>query len=129
LGRSYVDFWINLDEEVDQSEMLSEIRKLGFRRVVVSSMDKARLEEFKKLGESFGVEVYGKIVLVPEDRPALLKDLRSRRVEYEVVSVICNNLEVALTSARDSRVDTVIFPPGKKFRIDKGVAAVIKNSI
>jgi len=129
LGRSYVDFWINLDEEVDQSEMLSEIRKLGFRRVVVSSMDKARLEEFKKLGESFGVEVYGKIVLVPEDRPALLKDLRSRRGEYEVVSVICNNLEVALTSARDSRVDTVIFPPGKKFRIDKGVAAVIKNSI
>lgn len=129
MGRKYVDFWINLIDGVDLFEMFSEIKKLGFKRVVASSMDNARLEEFKKLGESFDVEVYGKVVLVPEDRLSLLKDLRTKRREYEVISVICNNLEVALTAARDSRVDTVIIPPGKKFRIDKGVAALIKNSI
>lgn len=129
LGRKYVDFWINLVDEVDMSEMLSEVRKLGFKSVVVSSTDNRRLEEFKKLGETIGVEVYSKLVLEPENRPELLKNLRTSRGKYEVISVICNNLEVALTAARDSRVDTVILPPGKKFRIDKGVAALINNSI
>jgi len=129
MGRKYVDFWINLTDEVDLSEMISEAKKLGFRSVVVSSVDESRLKEFKKLSEDFKIEVYRKLILEPKDRLTLLKNLRAYRGEYEVVSVICSNLEVALTAARDSRVDSLILPPSKRFRIDKGVAALISNSV
>ena len=129
MGRKYVDFWINLTDEVDLSEMISEAKKLGFRSVVVSSVDESRLKEFKKLSEDFKIEIYRKLILEPEDRLTLLKNLRAYRGEYVVISVICSNLEVALTAARDSRVDSLILPPSKRFRIDKGVAALICNSI
>jgi RNase P/RNase MRP subunit POP5 len=62
VGRKYVDFWINLTDEVDLSEMVSEVKKLGFRSVVVSSVDESRLREFKKLGEDFKIEVYRKLI-------------------------------------------------------------------
>jgi len=129
LGRKYVDFWINLTDEVDLYEMVSEVKKLGFRSVVVSSVDENRLREFRKLSEDFKIEVYRKLILEPEDRLSLLKNLRAYRGGYEVISVICSNLEVALTAARDSRVDSIILPPSKRFRIDKGVAALISNSV
>lgn len=129
MGRKYIDFWINLTDELDLSEMISEIKELGFKSVVVSSVDENRLEEFKKLSESFKIEVYRKLILEPENRLTLLKNLRAYRGEYEVISVICSNLEIALTAARDSRVDSLILPPNKRFRIDKGVAALISNSV
>lgn len=129
MARKFVDFWIDLTGETDLSEILLEVKKLGFKSVVASSTSDTIYEEFKKLGENHGVEVYRKLVLEPEDRLDLLNNLRKHRSSYEVISVICNNLEVALTAARDSRVDSLILPSNKRFRIDKGVASLISNSI
>lgn len=129
MARKYVDFWINLTGEADLSEILLEIKKLGFKSVVVSSINDKMYEEFKKLSENYDVEVYRKMVLEPENRSTLLRNLRKYRGRFEVVTVICNNLEVALTAARDSRVDSLILSPTKRFRIDRGVAALISNCI
>ncbi len=129
MARKFIDFWIHLTGEEDLSEILLEVKKLGFKSVVASSTSDSIYEEFKKLGETYEVIIYRKLVLEPEDRMSLLKNLRKFRGGYEVISVICNNLEVALTAARDSRVDSLILPPGKMFRIDKGVASLISNSI
>ncbi|MEM4636916.1 MAG: RNase P subunit p30 family protein, partial [Nitrososphaerota archaeon] len=58
-----------------------------------------------------------------------LKELRKCRGSYEVVTVICRNLEVALVAVRDGRIDSIIIPPDKNYRIDKGVASTIKNAV
>ncbi|MDW7985750.1 MAG: RNase P subunit p30 family protein [Nitrososphaerota archaeon] len=129
MPRKYIDFWINIVEDIDLSEIMARIRELGFSSIAVSIIDESKLEEIERIGRDFEINVYRKIVLEPDDKSTLLRELRTCRGRYEVVSVICRNLEVALTAARDNRVDTLIIPPDKRFRIDRGVAAIIKNCI
>lgn len=128
MGRKYIDFWVKVSWE-SADEVLAKLRELGFSAAAVELEDAETFEELKKLGREHGLELYRKLVLNPRERRELLDTLGASRGRYEVISVICWNLEVALVAARDSRVDTLIIPPGRRYRIDKGVAALLKNKV
>ncbi|MCF8884614.1 MAG: RNase P subunit p30 family protein [Nitrososphaerota archaeon] len=129
MGRKYIDFWVELREENIIKELMSRALQLGYRSIVVSYSDESLYEKAREIGERINLEIYRKIILEPQDRSSLLKELRKCRGSYEVVTVICRNLEVALVAVRDGRIDSIIIPPDKNYRIDKGVASTIKNAV
>lgn len=124
-----MDLWVEPLNESNIHEIMSEAKSLGFECVALSYLDDAIFREAERVGKEVGVKVYRKIVLEPESRSDLLRDLKKHRGRCEVISVICGSLDVALTASRDGRVDTVIIPPDKRFRIDKGVASLIRNPV
>ena len=129
--RRYVDFWVKGEDYESSLELLRVLKRLGFSDAVMELGEDLleRVEDLKRAGEEIGINVYRKLVVAPESRKELLRELRSNRGKFEVITVLCENLEVALVAARDSRVDSLIIPPKPRFRFDKGVAATIKNCV
>lgn len=129
--RCFIDFWVK-GVEVDQfSEILEALKRLGFSGAAIEVEEglKQDFEELRSRASELGLAIYRKLVLKPRGRGDLLRSLRENRGKFEVITVLCENLEVALVAARDSRVDTLIIPPKPRFRFDKGVAALIRNKV
>ena len=131
MGREYIDFWVRVEERDGAAELFSKLTELGYRKAVVELEDNLEesFEEIKSLAEENKLEIYRKLVLEPSGRKELLRNLRENRGKYEVISIICRNLDTALVAARDSRVDTLIIPPNPGYRLDKGVAALLKHRV
>ena len=129
--RRYVDFWVKGEDYESSLELLRSLKRLGFSDAVMELGEDLleRVEELRRVGEEIGIKVHRKLVIAPESRKDLLRALRSNRGKFEVITVLCKNLEVALVAARDSRVDSLVIPPKPRFRFDKGVAATIKNCV
>ena len=129
--RKYVDFWVKGKDYESSLELLRSLKRLGFSDAVIELGEGLleRVEDLKRVGEELGINVHRKLVIAPGSRKDLLRALRSNRGKFEVITVLCENLEVALVAARDSRVDSLVIPPKPKFRFDKGVAATIKNCV
>jgi len=129
--RRYVDFWIRGEDYNSSLELLKSLKRLGFSDAVIELRDDLleKVDDLRRAGEELGINVHRKLVVAPKSRKDLLRALRNNRGKFEVITVLCENLEVALVAARDSRVDSLIIPPKPKFRFDKGVAATIKNCI
>ncbi len=129
--RHFIDFWIKAETADKAVALLKVVRKLGFAGAVVEPGESIAddFEELKARARECGVSIYRKLVLKPDGRRDLLKSLRENRGKFEIITVLCENLETALVAARDSRVDTLIIPPRPRFRFDKGVAALIKNRV
>jgi len=129
--RRFIDFWIKAETADKAVALLKVVRKLGFAGAVVEPGESIAddFEELKARARECGVSIYRKLVLKPDGRRDLLKSLRENRGKFEIITVLCENLETALVAARDSRVDTLIIPPRPRFRFDKGVAALIKNRV
>ena len=129
--RRFIDFWIK-GQSLDQAlSLLKILKELGFSGAVLELQEEL-IEEFDELklrANELGMSLYRKLIVKPEGRRDLLKTLRGNRGRFEVITVICENLETALVAARDSRVDSLIIPPRPRFRIDKGVASLIKNRV
>jgi len=129
--RRFIDFWIK-GQSLDQAlSLLKVLKKLGFSGAVLELQEELieKFDELKLRANELGMSLYRKLVVKPEGRRDLLKTLRGNRGKFEVITVICENLETALVAARDSRVDSLIIPPRPRFRIDKGVASLIKNRV
>ncbi len=129
--RAFTDFWVKVRDLDQASDILKKLRELGFSNAVIEAGEEVleRFDELRRIGEEQGVKVYRKLVLKPDGRKSLLRSLRSNRGKFEIITVLCENLETALVAARDSRVDSLIIPPRPRFRFDKGVAALLKNSV
>ncbi len=129
--RRYIDFWIKGEDYETAIGLLEEIKELGFSGAVMELKDVLleRFDELRKASEEIGVKIHRKLVIAPKSRKELLSILRNNRGRFEVITVICKNLEVALVAARDSRVDSLIIPPRPRFRIDKGVASLLRNRV
>ncbi len=129
--RSFTDFWVR-GEDFDQAiELLTTLKKLGFHGAVMElkpSLNEC-FDELESEAEKLNLNLHRKLIIESETRGDLLKTLRENRGKFEVITVLCRNLEVALVAARDSRVDTLIIPPHPGFRIDKGVASLIRNAV
>ncbi len=129
--RRFIDFWIK-GQSLDQAlSLLKVLKKLGFSGAVLELQEELieKFDELKLRANELGISLYRKLIVKPEGRRDLLKTLRGNRGRFEVITVICENLETALVAARDSRVDSLIIPPRPRFRIDKGVASLIKNRV
>ena len=129
--RRFIDFWIK-GQSLDQAlSLLKVLKKLGFSGAVLELQEELieKFDELKLRANELGISLYRKFIVKPEGRRDLLKTLRGNRGRFEVITVICENLETALVAARDSRVDSLIIPPRPRFRIDKGVASLIKNRV
>lgn len=129
--RRYVDFWVIGEEREKAIELLRALAKLGYSDAVMELKgDLAEsFEELKNAATEAGIRLHRKLVIKPGSRKELLQELRSNRGRFEVITVICESLEVALVAARDSRVDSLVIPPKPGFRIDKGVASTIRNCV
>lgn len=129
--RRYVDFWVRGEDYKSSLELLRSLKRLGFSDAVMELREELleRVKDLRRAGEELGINVHRKLVVAPESRKELLRALRGNRGKFEVITVLCDNLEVALVAARDSRVDSLIIPPKPRFRFDKGVAATIRNCV
>jgi len=129
--RSYVDLWVRCESFERCLEMMKCLKRLGFSSAAIELRGECveRFDHLKREAEEVGIKLYRKLVLEPSTRKELLKLLRENRGKFEVISVICRNLETALVAARDSRVDTIIIPVNPRYRFDKGVAALLKNRV
>lgn len=129
--RRYVDFWVIGEERERAVELLRALARLGYSDAVMELKGDlaGSFGELRDAAAEAGVKLHRKLVLKPNSRKELLQELRKNRGKFEVITVICENLEVALVAARDSRVDSLIIPPKSGFRIDKGVASTIRNCI
>ena len=129
--RRYVDLWVRCESMEKCLEMIRCLKRLGFSSAVLELRGECveKFDYLKKEAEGVELNLYRKLVLEPSSRKELLKMLRENRGRFEVISVICRNLETALVAARDSRVDTIIIPVNPRYRFDKGVAALLKNRV
>ena len=108
--RRYVDLWMRCESFEKCLEMMKCLKRLGFSSAAIELRGECveRFDHLKGEAEEVGIKLYRKLVLEPSTRKELLKLLRENRGKFEVISVICRNLETALVAARDSRVDTII---------------------
>ncbi|RLG01409.1 MAG: hypothetical protein DRN49_01365 [Thaumarchaeota archaeon] len=129
--RKYVDLWVKCENIEECLRMIKCLRKLGFSSAALELQGECmeKFDDLKIEAEKIGLSLYRKLVLEPSSRKELLKLLRENRGRFEVISVICRNLETALVAARDSRVDTMIIPVNPRYRFDKGVAALLRNKV
>ena len=129
--RRFIDFWVKGESLEQAVGLLKKLKELGFHSAVIepSSDLLEGFEELRSEADRIGVKIYRKLVIEPSGRGDLLRALRKNRGSFEVITVLCRNLEAALVAARDSRVDSLIIPPNPEFRFDKGVASLIKNHV
>ena len=129
--RRYVDLWMRCESFEKCLEMMKCLKRLGFSSAAIELRGECveRFDHLRREAEEVGIKLYRKLVLEPSTRKELLKLLRENRGKFEVISVICRNLETALVAARDSRVDTIIIPVNPGYRFDKGVAALLRNRV
>jgi ribonuclease P/MRP protein subunit RPP1 len=129
--RRYVNFWVIGEEREKAVELLRALARLGYSDAVMELRGclAGSFEELKNVAAEAGIRLHRKLVFKPGSRKELLQELRSSRGRFEVISIVCESLEVALVAARDSRVDSLVIPPKPGFRIDKGVASTIKNCV
>ena len=131
MRRRYADLWVRCESVERCLEMIRCLKRLGFSSAAIELQGECveRFNHLKREGEGIGLNLYRKLVLEPSNRRELLKLLRENRGRFEVISVICRNLETAIVAARDSRVDTIIIPVDPRYRLDKGVATLLKNKV
>ncbi|OYT67129.1 MAG: hypothetical protein B6U65_04040 [Candidatus Wolframiiraptor sp. EX4484-121] len=129
--RRYVDLWIRAERFEEALEIIRCLKMLGFSSAAMELRGECieRFDELRGEAKGVGLAIYKKLVIEPSSREDLLKLLRENRGRFEVISVICRNLETALVAARDPRVDTVIIPVNPRYRFDKGVAALMRNRV
>lgn len=129
--RRYVDFWVIGEDYERAVELIKALARLGFSDAVMELKGGlvSSFEDLRSAASELGLRLHRKLVVQPDSRRELLDTLRSNRGRFEVITVICRNLEVALVAARDSRVDSLVIPPNPGFRIDRGVASTIRNCV
>lgn len=129
--RKYIDLWVKCEDMEESLNMMKCLKRLGYSSAALELRGECveKIDDLKREAEEIGLSIYRKLVLEPSSRRELLKQLRENRGKFEVISMICKNLETALVAARDSRVDTIIIPVNPRYRFDKGVAALLKNRV
>ncbi|MGP3668151.1 MAG: RNase P subunit p30 family protein [Candidatus Bathyarchaeota archaeon] len=126
MGR-FVDLHLNIKWE-DAEKILSFLSKLGYGAVGLVSDLNGRVEDWKKIGESLGVDVVSRVNLQPSSNHELLNMLRKLRRRFEVIAVVCNSKHIARFAARDRRVDLLVFPTKNLNLFDDAEAKLASNS-
>lgn len=127
--RRFADLHLNISKEEDVKDVLSFLTKLGYGMVgLVSDLNGKKVEDWKRIGESLGIDVVSRINLQPASTGELLRMLRKLRRRFEVIAVICTSKHIARLAARDRRVDLLVFPTRNLNFFDNSEAQLASKS-
>jgi len=104
---------LNVKDSAGTFRMINKAAKLGYRLIAVPLAPETRIDEVAKLGEACNkaeIDFASRIDLRPRTTNELMLQLRRLRRKFEVVSVACENKQVARQAAKDRRVDLLSFP-------------------
>src|SRR4030067_3642656 len=104
---------LNLKDAVAASRVIGKSVALGYGLIGVSFPPEtweAECAELRRICTSIGIDFASRVDLRPRTRDQLVNQLRRLRRKFEVVSVLCENKEVARQAAKDRRVDLLSFP-------------------
>ncbi len=115
MKRRFADLHLIVD--VNNNErlqcMISKASELGYGLVAVPlppDISLGVVTDLRKACEGLGMDFASRIDLAPHTAEGLLRDLRRFRRRCEVLSVACENKQVARQAAKDHRVDLLSFP-------------------
>ena len=119
--RKFVDLHI-IPGASKVDSMLNQAVKLGFSAIGVSG-PKPKADN---------IDTVSRLDITPKNQEQLNNMLRNSRRKFEVISVICQNKNVARQAAKDNRVDIIKFPLDQKKRrsvwLDHHQANLMKES-
>jgi len=108
-----------------------EAARLGFRYVGlrVEEHELPKVAMAAKVFAEHGVEVAKRLEIRERSRHSLLRRLRSVRGKFELVAVEGMNMQVALTAARDGRVDILELDPLGKVPFTASMARLCRGAL
>ena len=119
--RKFVDLHI-IPGASNVDSMLNQAVKLGFSAIGVSGT-KPKVDN---------IDTVSRLDITPKNQEQLNNMLRNSRRKFEVISVICQNKNVARQAAKDNRVDIIKFPLDQNKRravwLDHHQANLMKES-
>lgn len=114
MKRTFTDLHLRLNpkDQVTTQRIISKAALLGYGLVAVLFTPEAReieIASVKKICGDAKIDFASRVDLAPKSRGQLMHLLRKLRRKFEVVSVVCENKEVARQAAKDRRVDLLSF--------------------
>ncbi|MBS7658037.1 MAG: RNase P subunit p30 family protein [Candidatus Bathyarchaeia archaeon] len=130
--RKYCDLHLKLENEKEIFEAAKLIKEIGFKLVGLTFQPNAsivKIKELKKFFQEFNVDLASRIDLKPNNKMELLSNLRKLRRKFEIISVECTSNKIAVTAARDRRVDLISFPLNFKTKFTHSIAHVLVGAL
>ena len=136
MKRTFADLHLplNIRSWPNASRTIRKVAMLGYHLVAVPlsmETDENAIGKLCDLCNKAEIDFASRVDIKPKTPNDLRRQLRKLRRKFEVVSVICENKEVARQAARDRRVDLLNFP-GFDFRrrfFDRAEAELASNSL
>jgi len=104
---------LNVKDPAATLRMISKAATLGYRLIAVPLAPETPADEVAKLRaicNETKIDFASRVDLRPRTHNELLHQLRRLRRKFEVISVACENKQVARQAAKDRRVDLINFP-------------------
>lgn len=125
---------LNVKDPAGTLRITNKAANIGYRLIAVPLAPETRMEEVAKLREvckEAGLDFASRIDLRPRTVNELMLRLRRLRRKFEIISVACENKQVARQAAKDRRVDLVSFPLlDFRYRFfDRAEAELASNSL
>ena len=136
MKRVFADLHICLNPKNSTATLriTSKTAKLGYQLIAVPLAPEASMEEVEKLRKTCNeakMDFASRVDLKPRTTNELMVQLRRLRRRFEIISVACQNKQVARQAAKDRRVDLLNFPllDSRRRFFDKAEAELASNSL
>jgi len=136
LKRVFADLHVclSMNDSAATLRMISKTAKLGYRLIAAPLAPETNKEEVVKLRKACNeakIDFASRIDLQPRTTNELMVQLRRLRRKFEIISVACDNKQVARQAAKDRRVDLLSFPflDFRRRFFDRAEAELASNSL
>ena len=126
--KRFVDLHIVNPSNVEDVFRFLSLLGYGMVGLTLNQKPEKIWENWKKLGEKFGVDVVSRINLKPSSTHELLGWLGNLRRKFELIAVTCESKPVLNVAARDHRVDLLNLTPLNLRLFDEAAAGLASNS-
>ncbi len=115
MKRTFTDLHLraNPKDQKATQRLIAKAAKLGYRQISIPLAPHSTQEEAAALKTSCaqaGLDFIVRVDFKPRNQEDLTRFLRKFRRKFEVISVVCDNKEIARQAAKDRRVDLLNFP-------------------
>jgi ribonuclease P/MRP protein subunit RPP1 len=114
MKRAFADLHLKVNPKETQTceRVIQRAAKFGYRHVSLPFLSEPTADEIanlKTLSKASGVDLVLRADLRPRNENDLMTNLRRLRRKFDVISVSCENKEIARQAAKDRRVDLLNF--------------------